>query len=175
MAGPTITLTGPHGPVMLPEVFERRRQPIAYYLTWRTGRLHRNSARGAPGLPLGSQKLTAGPAAWYLLPVRRGVLRILVLLWLGWYISGPLCEAIDSWDPPQEELHDVARSAGGAATLVAGVFCFGILLLRKWRERYSSVVRSAWGHCPPLIFREPKFPFQPAFLTSASPPITRRI
>jgi predicted dithiol-disulfide oxidoreductase (DUF899 family) len=35
---PTITLIGPHGPVTLLEVFEGRRQLIAYYFMWRTGR-----------------------------------------------------------------------------------------------------------------------------------------
>jgi predicted dithiol-disulfide oxidoreductase (DUF899 family) len=34
---PTITLTGPHGPVTLLEVFEGRRQLIAYYFMWHTG------------------------------------------------------------------------------------------------------------------------------------------
>jgi hypothetical protein len=35
---PTITLIGPHGPVTLLEVFEGRRQLIAYYFMWGTGR-----------------------------------------------------------------------------------------------------------------------------------------
>ncbi len=34
---PTITLIGPHGPVALLEVFEGRRQLIAYYFMWHTG------------------------------------------------------------------------------------------------------------------------------------------
>jgi hypothetical protein len=54
---PTITLIGPHGPVTLLEVFEGRRQLIAYYFMWHTGhpraravrRLHvgHDSGRGA--------------------------------------------------------------------------------------------------------------------------------
>ncbi len=35
---PTIPLIGPHGPVTLLEVFEGRRQLIAYYFMWHTGR-----------------------------------------------------------------------------------------------------------------------------------------
>ncbi|HEY3896300.1 MAG TPA: DUF899 family protein [Pseudonocardiaceae bacterium] len=31
---PTITLIGPHGPVTLPEVFEGRRELIAYFHMW---------------------------------------------------------------------------------------------------------------------------------------------
>lgn len=34
---PTVTLIGPHGPVTLLEVFEGRRQLIAYYFMWHTG------------------------------------------------------------------------------------------------------------------------------------------
>src|SRR5690349_3373660 len=34
---PTITLIGPHGPVTLLEVFEGRRQLIAYFHMWHTG------------------------------------------------------------------------------------------------------------------------------------------
>ncbi len=34
---PTITLIGPHGPVTLLDVFEGRRQLIAYYFMWHTG------------------------------------------------------------------------------------------------------------------------------------------
>jgi predicted dithiol-disulfide oxidoreductase (DUF899 family) len=35
---PTITLTGPHGPLTLLEAFEGRRQLIAYYFMWHAGR-----------------------------------------------------------------------------------------------------------------------------------------
>jgi len=44
---PTITLIGPHGPVTLLDVFEARRQLIAYYFMWHPGH---PAARGAPGL-----------------------------------------------------------------------------------------------------------------------------
>jgi hypothetical protein len=85
--------------------------------------------------------------------MKRRALRILVLLWLGWYISGPVCEAIDSWDPPREEMHDVARSAGGVATLLASIFCLAILLFRKWCERYLFPARSVCGGLKPLTFQ----------------------
>ncbi len=35
---PSMTLIGPHGPVTLLAVFESRRQLIAYYFMWHTGR-----------------------------------------------------------------------------------------------------------------------------------------
>src|SRR5215470_8948579 len=84
--------------------------------------------------------------------VKRHALRIVVLLWLGWYTSGPLCETIDFWDTPQEEMRDVMCSAGGAATLVAGIFCLGILLFRKWRERCSLQARVLRGRLLRLHF-----------------------
>src|SRR5579859_7842945 len=35
---PTIPLVGPHGPITLLDTFEGRRQLIAYYFMWYTGR-----------------------------------------------------------------------------------------------------------------------------------------
>jgi predicted dithiol-disulfide oxidoreductase (DUF899 family) len=43
---PTITLVGPHGPVTLLGVFEGRRQLIAYYFMWYTGRLAAEQCEG---------------------------------------------------------------------------------------------------------------------------------
>jgi predicted dithiol-disulfide oxidoreductase (DUF899 family) len=40
----TITLTGPHGPVTLLEVFEGRRQLIAYFHRWHAGRPAANAS-----------------------------------------------------------------------------------------------------------------------------------
>jgi hypothetical protein len=107
--------------------------------------------------------------------VKRRLLRILVLVWLGWYISGPACEAVDFWDSPREEMHDVMRSAGGAATLVAAIFCFGILLFRKWRERYSLLARALRGRFLPLAFLLPRFTLLTASSPSPSPPVPLRI
>jgi hypothetical protein len=66
--------------------------------------------------------------------MNRQVLRIFFLLWLGWYLSGPLFEIVDTWDTPQEEMNDVGWSAGGALSLVAAGVCIGIFLCRKFRE-----------------------------------------
>lgn len=107
--------------------------------------------------------------------MKRRVLRILVLLWLGWYISGPLCETIDFWDTPREEMHDVMNSAGGAATLVAGIFCFGILLFRKWRERSSLLARTLRGRFLPVTFQLPMFSLLAPPAPSPSPPLPLRI
>jgi hypothetical protein len=107
--------------------------------------------------------------------VKGRLVKILVLLWLGWYISGPLCETIDFWDTPHEEMRDVMRSAGGAATLVAAIFCFGILLFRKWRERYAFLARSLRGRFAPLTLDLRTFTLPRASAPSPSPPLPLRI
>src|SRR6266849_251969 len=77
--------------------------------------------------------------------MRRRILRLLFLLWFGAYLSGPFFESVDFWDPPQEELRDVAMSAGGAVTLLAVVFCAGLALLRKLQLRCWSVALGGPG------------------------------
>jgi hypothetical protein len=68
-------------------------------------------------------------------------LRLLVLLWLGWYISGPLCETVDTWDAPHEELRDIAFNAGGALGLMAAAFSAGAAVLRKVRQLCRAATR----------------------------------
>jgi hypothetical protein len=106
--------------------------------------------------------------------MKRGTLRILVLLWLGWYLSGPVAETFDFWDAPSSEFRDVIRNAGGLTTLLAAVFCIGVLLHRKFRLRshhfprrdlfrsrfalssprlYSALIPAEAAHSPPLPLR----------------------
>jgi hypothetical protein len=48
----------------------------------------------------------------------------LIFLWLGWDLSGPIVEMIDTWESPQNEMQDVIFNAGGALTLIAlAVLC----------------------------------------------------
>ncbi len=84
--------------------------------------------------------------------MKRRVMKFLVLLWLGWYLSGPLSLTVDFWDTPQEEMKDVARSAGGAAVLVAAAVCFGMLLLRKLREGFGYLAQAVRQRFSPLTF-----------------------
>ena len=95
--------------------------------------------------------------------MRRRALRIAVLLWLGWYLSGPVCATFDFWDTPREETDDIQRNAGGAVTLVAAIFCFAVYLIRKWRERFSYHARILWGWLLPSSF------YFPTLLTAATP------
>jgi hypothetical protein len=66
--------------------------------------------------------------------MNRQVVGFLFLLWLVWYLSGPLFETIDFWDTPQEEMGDIAWSASGALSLMAIGACAGICLFRRFRE-----------------------------------------
>jgi hypothetical protein len=66
--------------------------------------------------------------------VKKRCLTFAVLLWLGWYIAGPVAETFDFWDTPRQEFHDITRNAGGGIALVAAVFALGIAAARKWRD-----------------------------------------
>ncbi len=108
--------------------------------------------------------------------MRRRILRLLFLLWLGAYLSGPFFESVDFWDPPQEELRDVTLSAGGAVTLLAAVFAAGLALLRKLRLRCWSAARGGPDHklalrASPLLHRG----FAAVTACTPSPPLSLRI
>lgn len=104
--------------------------------------------------------------------MKRRVLRIVVLLWLGWYLTGPVCETFDFWDPPRAEMQDVKRNAGGYATLVAAIFCVAIFLIRKWRERCSFLPGALERCLPALAFYVPIFAVPATPASSHSPPLS---
>ncbi len=103
--------------------------------------------------------------------MKRRALRIAVLLWLGWYLTGPLCETFDYWDPPRAEVHDIQRNAGGAVTLVAAILGFAIILIRKWRQRCSFLPGVVCGLLLPLIFCLLDFAASATPASSHSPPL----
>ena len=107
--------------------------------------------------------------------MKRGTVKVFFLLWFGWYLSGPVAEMIDFWDPPTEEMRDVQRNVGGAIVLVAAAVCIGILLLRKSRALFRQIaglIRQLFSHltwspsvCPPLTLS----------VLTHSPPLLLRI
>lgn len=102
--------------------------------------------------------------------MRRRAIHVFFLLWLGWYVSGPLFETIDCWDSPREEISDVARSAGGAGTLIAVLVSFGIALFRRLRER-GSCLAVRRGEAPlSVIFAAPEPATAGASALAHSPP-----
>ncbi|HET7213458.1 MAG TPA: hypothetical protein VFL79_07720 [Terriglobia bacterium] len=79
------------------------------------------------------------------------ILRIFVLLWLAWYVWGPLDPVFDYWDTPRQTMSDMERSANGTVVLIAGVFVFASLQVRKLRERFHRsllVVQTAVASPP---------------------------
>ena len=85
--------------------------------------------------------------------MKRRSLKFLLALLLGWYVLGPLVETVDFWDDLRAELSDIARSAGGSVTLVVAWAAFTIILLRKLRERCSSLAMAIQGRFQSLPFR----------------------
>jgi len=67
---------------------------------------------------------------------------MIVLLWIGWYLTGPIAETIDHWDTPHEEIHDIWFNAGGRVTLLACAFAFVILQAKKLRESCTPLLHS---------------------------------
>jgi hypothetical protein len=107
--------------------------------------------------------------------MKRRAAKFLVLFWLGWYLSGPVAETIDFWDPPTEEMRDVLRNAGGTAVLVAAAVCIGIVLLRRLREGFGYLAEAFLQHSLPLNFTTPVCLPITAPIATHSPPVPLRI
>ncbi|HEV2423854.1 MAG TPA: hypothetical protein VGZ29_03395 [Terriglobia bacterium] len=103
------------------------------------------------------------------------LIKIVLLVWLGCYLSGPLAASFDSWDSPREELHDVQRNAGGAVTLVLAVFFVVSLLFRKWRERVLSAARRLAEQAATVPTLAPVRVFATSSASSHSPPSPLRV
>ena len=107
--------------------------------------------------------------------MNRRAVKVFFLLWFGWYLSGPVAETIDFWDPPTEEMRDVQRNAGGAIVLVAAVVCIGILLLRKSRALFRQIARLVRQHLSPLTWSPSVCPPLTLSVLTHSPPLLLRI
>jgi hypothetical protein len=107
--------------------------------------------------------------------MKRRVVKCLVLFWLGWYLSGPVAETIDIWDPPTEEMRDVLRNVGGIVVLVAAAVCIGLQLLRRLREGFGYLAEALRYHSLPVMLPLTFcLPFR-APLATHSPPVPLRI
>jgi hypothetical protein len=102
-------------------------------------------------------------------------LRLIILLWFGWYLSGPICETVDHWDGPRQEVNDIFFHAGGGLVVLAAAALVAPRLLKGLREviAQSFVPNPLWqlareptvltfvcnlpipipGHSPPLSLR----------------------
>jgi len=73
--------------------------------------------------------------------MKRRIVRVFVLLWLGWYLWGPLDPVVDCWDSPRQTMSDMERTANGTVVLIAAVFAFAPLQVRKLRERFHRSLK----------------------------------
>lgn len=103
------------------------------------------------------------------------MLRIFVLLWLAWYIWGPVDPMVDFWDSPRQTMADMERAAGGVVVLIAAGFVMAKLLSRNLRERFRLASHTALGLivCPAQVATASHFsiPYQ----LIHSPPVPLRI
>lgn len=99
-------------------------------------------------------------------------LKIAVLIWLGWYLSGPVCETFDFWDPPRAEFHDIKRNAGGYVTLIAAAFCIAVFFIRKWRDRCSFLPGVLRSSVLPPAFHAWAFVIPSTPASAHSPPLS---
>ena len=107
--------------------------------------------------------------------MKRRAVKVFVLLWFASYLSGPIAETIDFWDPPAEEMRDVQRNAGGAVVLVAAAVCIGILLLQKSRALFRQIAGLVRQHFSPLTWSPSVCPPLTLSLLTHSPPLLLRI
>lgn len=107
--------------------------------------------------------------------MKQRFLRIVVLLWIGWYVVGPAAETFDHGNGPSHEAHDILFNAGGGVTLLACAFAMVICEARKLRERYSlSRKATPAGIVVPIILAvHSMLRLLPA--STHSPPIPLRI
>jgi hypothetical protein len=102
--------------------------------------------------------------------MRPRILRLLALLWLGWYLAGPVCEAVDTWDSPKEELQDVIFHAGGALTVIAAAFCSARVLSRRFRQLHEVLAHRARIHLVAILALKPQAFVPVASLLADNPP-----
>src|SRR6516225_5785148 len=101
--------------------------------------------------------------------MKRRAVKVFFVLWFASYLSGPLAETIDFWDPPTEEMRDVQRNAGGAMVLVAAAVCIGILLLLKAPSLFRHIAELAHQHLPALTWSRSCFPPQSLSVPTHTP------
>ena len=100
----------------------------------------------------------------------RKFLRILFLIWLGWYLAGPVIETFDSWDNANEEMLDIASSVCGALVWAAALVCLAIVLLRELLKHSSYLAIGIKPASQSVNFRKEPSSEEFGFIL-ASPPL----
>lgn len=84
--------------------------------------------------------------------MRTRALRIAILLWLGWYLWGPVDQVVDFWDTPRQQLCDMVRAAGGVVVLMGAGVAVARMQTRKLHDRFRRAARTLRG----VIDRRPE-------------------
>ena len=97
--------------------------------------------------------------------------RIVFLIWLGWYLTGPVVETFDFWDTPQEEMADIASSIDGALVWAAAAICLAILVSRELCRCCSYLTEAGLLDLRSLILfqLEDCSATEPSILTGSTP------
>lgn len=108
-------------------------------------------------------------------PMKRRVVRVFIVLWLGWYLWGPVDPAVDWWDTPRQTMADMVRAAGGMVVLMGAGLALAFMQMRKLRDRFRRA-----AHAPNGVVARRADPAPPPFLGTPirpahSPPIPLRI
>jgi hypothetical protein len=70
--------------------------------------------------------------------MRSRCLKLALVIFVGWYVSGPLFMTFDWWDNAAEETQDIARSAGGITAIVGAAFLAGLTAFKKLSDRSAA-------------------------------------
>lgn len=145
-----------------------------HVILWKSGGILISNAN-PPHYLSGNLTQVALAVIAFLIVMKVRWINLVVLLWLGWYISGPTAETFDFWDTPRQEMHDVARSGGGIVLLVGTAIAVALDQIRRLRKRLRLNLRPLLG----LILVRIELPATmvvPAILMpSHSPPIQLRV
>lgn len=107
--------------------------------------------------------------------MRLRVLRIAILLWMAWYVWGPVDQVVDFWDTPRQQLCDMVRAAGGVVVLMAAGVAVARMQNRRLRDSFRLAARTLRGviDCRPELVSMVPVPIQSHL--GHAPPISLRI
>ncbi|TAM80132.1 MAG: hypothetical protein EPN47_16710 [Acidobacteria bacterium] len=103
------------------------------------------------------------------------MLRLLVLLWLGWYLWGPVDPVVDWWDTPSQTMSDMVRAAGGVVALIGAGLATALLQSRKLGKRFRMTSKTAPGIVACLFAPAVVMRFSTSFQGMHGPPVPLRI
>lgn len=107
--------------------------------------------------------------------IKRRLVRIVVLLWLGWYVWGPVDPVVDFWDTPREQMRDMVRAAGGIVVLVGAGFAIAQFQSRNLRDGLRASSHTALGLIACLVPVSAVSCFSVPSQVNHGPPVPLRI